>query len=230
MFPVYLKEPGFSEPDDPIYYLVAKEGLFQVKQTPLFRAQRRVEGLGWLESAEEGIQLKLPLIPASLLADALGFFKQVFRKYRAEAVLLLYWRGATGQYETRIPRQQVTGSHCRYEIGPTPAGCLRVGTIHSHGGADAFHSEVDDQDEEHDDGLHVTIGTLHAKPTVACSLVVDRRRYTLRPELLLEVMPWELTPTIRMEDLDDSLVAPPQRGPGDGPGPVTYQRGLVIEE
>ena len=42
MFPVYLKEDGFEEPDDPIYYLVTRDGLFQVKRNPLFHARTKV--------------------------------------------------------------------------------------------------------------------------------------------------------------------------------------------
>jgi hypothetical protein len=75
----------------------------------------------------------------------------------------------------------VAGGHCRYEIGPTPAGLLRVGTIHSHASADAFHSELDDEDERHDDGLHVTIGNLDGEASVVCSLVVDGRRFPIEP-------------------------------------------------
>jgi hypothetical protein len=141
----------------------------------------------------------------------MAFFREVFRKYQAEAAVLLYLREGA-EYEIRIPPQQVAGGHCRYEIGPNPPGCIRVGTIHSHGAAEAFHSELDDLDEQHDDGLHVTIGSLHTKPSVSCSLVVDGRRFDLRPEEVLEVMPWQLEPTIRLEDSEAVTPEPP---PGD---------------
>ncbi|MFQ5882921.1 MAG: Mov34/MPN/PAD-1 family protein [Candidatus Methylomirabilales bacterium] len=217
MFPIYRKEPGFSEPEEPIYYLVTRDGLFQVKRTPLFRSRIRVRGLSWLQGEAEGVELLLPVIPAKILGETMAFFREVFRKYRAEAAVLLYLRAGAGEYEIRIPPQKVAGGHCRYEIGPNPPGCLRVGTIHSHGAAEAFHSELDDVDEQYDDGLHVTIGSLHAKPTVSCSLVVDGRRFDLRPDSVLEVMPWELEPTLRLEDSEE-VTAEPSPGDADPSG------------
>jgi hypothetical protein len=217
VFPIYVKEPGFREPEEPIYYLLTRNGIFQVKRTPLFRSRIRVPGLLWLENEEEGAEFLLPVIPAKILAETMAFFREVFRKYRAEAAVLLYLREGAGEYEMRIPPQRVSGGHCQYEIGPNPAGCLRVGTIHSHGAAEAFHSELDDVDEQYDDGFHVTIGSLHAKPSVSCSLVVDGRRFDLRPEVVLEVMPWQLDPTIRLEDAED-VTAEPLPGDSDSSG------------
>ena len=181
MFPVYLKEDHFEEPDDPIYYLVTRDGLFQVKRNPLFHARTKVRGLSWLMSEHEAARLQLPPLPGAILAEIVAFFREVFQVHRAEAVVLLYFNQQEGRYELKIPKQQVAGGHCRYEIGPTPAGWLRVGTIHSHASADAFHSELDDEDERHDDGLHMTIGNLDGEASVVCSLVVDGRRFTLKP-------------------------------------------------
>ena len=186
MFPIYLKEDGFEEPDDPIYYLVTRDGLFQVKRNLLFHARTKVRGLTWLMSEQEAAWLKLPPVPAAILAEIVDFFREVFRAHRAEAVALLYFNQAEKRYETKIPKQQVAGGHCRYEIGPTPTGWVRVGTIHSHAAADAFHSELDYEDERHDDGLHVTIGNLDGEVSVACSLVVDGRRFTLKPSDVFE--------------------------------------------
>jgi hypothetical protein len=186
MFPVYLKEDGFKEPDDPIYYLVTRDGLFQVKRNLLFHARTKIRGLSWLIPEQEGARLELPPVPAAILAEIVAFFQEVFRTHRAEAVVLLYFNQRERRYELKIPKQQVAGGHCRYEIGPTPTGWLRVGTIHSHAAADAFHSELDDEDERHDDGLHVTIGNLDGGVSVACSLVVDGRRFSLKPSDVFE--------------------------------------------
>jgi hypothetical protein len=185
MLPIYAKEPEFHEPEEPIYYLVTRNGLFQIKRTPVFRSRIRVPGLLWLEDEEEGSEFLLPVIPAKILGETMAFFREVFRKYRAEAAVLLYLREGVRDYEIRIPPQTVAGGHCRYEVGPNPAGCIRVGTIHSHGAAEAFHSELDDVDEQYDD---------------------------LQPEAVLEVMPWQLDPSIRLEDAQEVTAEPP---PGD---------------
>jgi len=187
MFPVYLKDEAFEEPSDPIYYLVTRDGLFQVKRTVLFDSRTKVRGLSWLLPETESARLRLPPIPAALLSEIVGFFREVFSVHRAEAVVLLYFNQEAGRYELKIPKQQVAGGHCRYQIGPTPPGWLRVGTIHSHASADAFHSELDDEDERHDDGLHVTVGNLDAAASVVCSLVVDGRRFSLRPSEVFEL-------------------------------------------
>jgi hypothetical protein len=181
MFPVYLKQEGFEEPEHPIYYLVTRDGLFQVKRNSLFHARTKVRGLSWLMPEHEAARLALPPIPASVLAEIVAFFQEVFYVHRAEAVVLLYYNQDAGRYELKIPKQQVAGGHCRYEIGPTPPGWLRVGTIHSHASADAFHSELDDEDERHDDGLHMTVGNLDGEVSLVCSLVVDGRRFVLKP-------------------------------------------------
>lgn len=186
MFPVYLKGDQFEEPDELIYYLVTRDGLFQVKRNSLFHAKTKVRGLSWLLPEQEAAHLQLPPIPASVLAEIVAFFREVFEVHRAEAVVLLYFNQQEGRYELKIPKQQVAGGHCRYEIGPTPTGWLRAGTIHSHASADAFHSELDDEDERHDDGLHMTIGNLDGEVSVACSLVVDGRRFTLKPSEVFE--------------------------------------------
>jgi len=189
MFPVYLKEEGFEEPDDPIYYLVTRDGLFQVKRNLFFHARTKVAGVNWLRPEQEAARLTLPPIPAAILAEMVAFFREVFRVHRAEAVVLLYFNQEEERYELKIPKQQVAGGHCRYEIGPTPPRWVRVGTIHSHAAADAFHSELDDEDERHDDGLHMTIGNLDGEASVVCSLVMDGRRFSLKPSEVFDAAP-----------------------------------------
>jgi hypothetical protein len=202
MFPVYLKQDGFEEPEHPIYYLVTRDGLFQIKRNSLFHARTRVQGLNWLMPEHEAARLRLPPIPASVLAEVVAFFREVFYVHRAEAVVLLYFNQEAARYELKIPKQQVAGGHCRYEIGPTPHGWLRVGTIHSHASADAFHSELDDEDERHDDGLHMTVGNLDGDVSLVCSLVVDGRRFALTPS---EVFDGELPDTASVKLPRESL-------------------------
>jgi hypothetical protein len=94
MLPIYLKDQDFSPPDDPLYYLLTKDGLFLVKSTPFFAAAVPVQGIPWLEAQEPEVRLTAPPLPASLLLQALAFFRAVFSRYKSEAVVLLAWRGA----------------------------------------------------------------------------------------------------------------------------------------
>ena len=189
MIPLYLKGADFSEPADAVYYLLTRDGLFLVKRTPVFTSCTAVRGLPWLAGAQEEVRWRGPRVPAALLARAVGFFREVYRRHQAEAVALLLSRSEGPTFELEVPEQVVTGGHARYRIGPCPPGVVRVGTLHSHAGAEAFHSDMDDWDERHADGLHVTVGTLNLRPTYACSLVVDGRRLRLAPLEVFEALP-----------------------------------------
>ncbi len=211
MLPIYLKDQDFTSPDDPIYYLLTKDGLFLVKRTPFFEAVLPAAGIPWLESQEPGVRLTAPLLPADLLLRAYAFFRAVYLRYQSEAVALLTWREADHTYELVIPHQTVGGGHCDYEVRDFPAGLTRVGTIHSHAALDAFHSERDDADERFEDGFHITVGNLDAAPTLACSVVVQGYRAPLVPERLFIPfpIPWATAPPTGDWDATiDRLVTP----------------------
>lgn len=201
MLPIYLKDRDFTAPDEPIYYLLTKDGLFLVKRTPFFEAAVPVVGIPWLEPMAPGIKLTATdLLPANLLLQAVAFFRAVYSRYKSEAVALLAWREAGRAYELVIPHQTVGGGHCDYEVRDFPAGLTRLGTIHSHAGIEAFHSERDDADERHEDGFHLTVGNIDGDLTLACSVVVQGYRGYLPPESLFTPypIPWAAAP--REED------------------------------
>ena len=133
MLPIYLKDRDFTAPDDPIYYLLTRDGLFLVKRTPFLRPWCRPRH-PLAGTAEPGIKLTAPPLPADLLLQALAFFRAVYSRYQSEAVVLLAWRPATRTYELVIPHQTVGGGHCDYQVRDFPAGLTRLGTIHSHAG------------------------------------------------------------------------------------------------
>jgi hypothetical protein len=196
MLPIYLKDLDFTPPEDPIYYLLARDGLFLVKRTAFFEAAVPVQGIPWLRPQEPGVRLTAPPLPAALLLNAVAFFKAVYGRYQSEAVALLGWREASRAYELVIPHQTVGGGHCNYEVREFPEGLIRLGTIHSHAGAQAFHSERDEADERHEDGFHLTVGNLDGDLTLSCSVVVQGYRGQIPPESLFSPypIPWEKLP------------------------------------
>ncbi len=196
MLPIYLKDQDFTPPDGPIYYLLTRDGLFLVKRTSFFEAAVPAAGIPWLEPQEPGVKLCAPPLPADLLLQAVAFFRAVYLRYQSEAVALLTWREATRTYELVIPHQTVGGGHCDYEVRDFPAGLIRLGTIHSHAGLEAFHSERDDADERFEDGFHLTVGNLDGDLTLACSVVVQGYRGHLPPERLFSPhpIPWAAAP------------------------------------
>ncbi|MBI2563249.1 MAG: hypothetical protein HYW08_12855 [candidate division NC10 bacterium] len=126
MFPVYLKDAGFEPPDDPIHYLVTADGLFLVKENPVFRSCVRVRGIRGLQGQKDEVHWKLPLIPGGLLQRIVGLFREVYRRHKSEAIVLLLYDPATKEYELCVPEQYVAGGHLTYVPGPTPPGKIRV--------------------------------------------------------------------------------------------------------
>jgi Prokaryotic homologs of the JAB domain len=189
MLPIYLKDQDFTPPDEPIYYLLSRDGLFLVKRTPFFEAVVPAPGIPWLEPLEPGVRLTAPPLPAGLLLQAVAFFRAVYSRYKSEALALLAWREATRTYELVIPHQTVGGGHLDYQVRDFPPGLLRLGTIHSHAALEAFHSERDDADERFEDGFHLTVGNLDGGLTLSCSVVVQGCRGQIPPEHLFDPFP-----------------------------------------
>jgi hypothetical protein len=190
VFPIYVKELETDPPEDPIYYLVTGDGIFLVKNHPLFHSRTKVKEIPWLPGEQAGFSFRGPRLPSILLARVLAFFMRVWERYRAESIVILYFKPLEGAYGIVVPRQRVGGIHCVYEeTAPEDSEHLRVGTIHSHGHEDAFHSDKDNADESHQDGLHLIFGNLDAVPTLLCSAMVDGRRFPLSPEELIEGLP-----------------------------------------
>ncbi len=195
MFNVYLKDEHFKEPEEMIYYLLAANGLFQVKKSVVFTASTLVfepklgRRLGWLNEHSAGITLGLAKkIPFYLVEQAINFFRGVYKNYDgSEAIILLYWDGEKNEYIATAPEQEVgLNTLPKYKVGENPEGKLRVATVHSHGKGYAFHSGVDKADEEHDDGLHITIGNVNFIPSFACSIVCNGDRIEVNPEDVIE--------------------------------------------
>lgn len=188
MLPLYLKDENFEEPKESIHYLVAKNGLFLVKNNEVFHSVTRVRGLPWLARQKELVTLKLPVVPQPLVNQALGFFLEVFRRHAAESLVHLYYNPTEKRYKIEVPPQRVSGEACFYKINMAPPGWRRIGTIHSHGLAEAFHSQQDQKDERYDDGLHITFGNLDQPDwTLSVSFVVDGKRFLIDPRQILGV-------------------------------------------
>ncbi len=180
MFPVYIKDEKFQQPEDPIYYLVTADGVFLVKNTQFFTCATKVGSIPNLKKHKEELILKLPgKIPADQLRRVVAFFQKVYQMHQAEAAVVIYYSPEEAEYSLVVPDQKVSGASAHYTVKGTPDGLLRVGEFHSHARMKASHSGIDDADEEHDDGLHITIGNLDTIPSYSCSMVVDGKRYSL---------------------------------------------------
>ena len=194
MFPIYHKESEFVQPNDPIYYLLASNGLYLIKKNlfftssiPVFEPQNDKK-LGWLEPHKMSVFIHLPKRISNEQYQTLAeFFRQIAYKHAgSEAVVLVYWDKAAEEYIFRVTDQYVGAGTALYKIGPNPTDFLKVGSFHSHGFASAYHSTTDDNDEAHDDGVHTTLGNVNFIPTISCSIVVDGLRFDVKPEYVID--------------------------------------------
>lgn len=217
---LYFKDENFVEPEETIYYLLAQDGLYQVKRNPCFRSALKVNGIPQLLEHQEEVQFLLPKVTAPLMEEIIAFFRRVYRRLGGEAVVLLYYSADSGQFQARAPLQYVSDSECEYEVGAAPSGWQLVGTVHSHCKGPAYHSPSDDEDEAEMDGLHITIGDLSGGLSFSCSLVVDYRRLFLDADEVLEgcsklghqhkgfqlVDQWMRSVKLRAAAVDDAVV------------------------
>lgn len=169
-------------PDDDIYYILAKDGLYLKKKLGLIESLTPVKQISILESATPYAKMNIGKIPGKDFAKVISFFKQVYEKFHSEAIVLLYYNEKNKRYKLHVPFQKVSSAGLEYVNALTFKGFTLIGDIHSHSGFSAFHSGVDDKDEEHFDGLHITIGDNNKEmPSITASIVVNGVRFTVDP-------------------------------------------------
>lgn len=191
-FPVLLKTDPDVRSDEAIYYLVAANGLFQVRRTESYEAVTRVTGtVPGLCEQEEYVELDIPLLPRALVRRVLAFFRAVYERYSGEAIVILFYQPETCTYRVVAPPQQIPGYwtwdrrwraylKLSYREVERPAGYLRFGTIHSHAEFAACASDTDWADERFGDGLHIVFGHMdRAEPSRSACFVANAARFPL---------------------------------------------------
>jgi PRTRC genetic system protein A len=179
------KEDCELDSQAPCYYC-GDNGIFLKKKTKIFEAFVKCsEGY---QTLEEKITLTIPKIPFNIILEIVEFFKAVYNKHKAEAIALLLFNYDTKKWAYYIPKQEVSGASLDYDVSKEDFEHKHlVGTIHSHASMSAFHSGVDDNDEEHFDGIHMTIGKLSDKIEYVCSAMVHGQRVTMPFDELVEI-------------------------------------------
>ena len=197
-FPVLLKRDEGVASDETLYYLVAANGLFQVRRTETYVAVTEARGdLPGLLPEYARLRLDVPRLPVELLEPVLSFFRAVFEEHGGEAIVILFYSPATRSFRAVVPEQRIPGyerngvwhSLLQLDYGDAerPSGYLRFGSIHSHADTAAYASETDCADERHMDGLHVVYGHVDRRePSRSAAFVVNGRRFPLAPDEVLE--------------------------------------------
>lgn len=159
---IEMPEQGFIKP---INYVMASNGCFEIRETPLGRTTVRTQECPGLKTQlEEHVDLTIPLLPGALLMTALHFFRTVYReKQQAEAFLQFFLDQETGEYFLHCPPQQISGAMVKFLRDPElESRYLLVMDIHSHNSMPAFFSGIDDDDEQ-EDRLYGVIGCVHQR-------------------------------------------------------------------
>ena len=196
MIPFHLKTADFVEPADPLYYLLAANGIFLVKNNGLFRSVTAAPEIAGLHSQDQTAVLNLPKLPRELMEKVYGFFDYVFRQWGGEAVAFLYYSPERREFRVGIPPQKIyryrwlrewrTEGRVEYGYVPRPESFVKLGDIHSHPDCAAFFSRTDDFDDE-EDGLRIVMGDLkRCPPDVRVSFITGGTRFRLQPERVLE--------------------------------------------
>ena len=189
-------------PDDGFCYILGSEGLLKRISNPIYEGSVPAGTCPLLAPQKWGVTSKLPRIGQASIEAIVGFFHQVWREYRSEAIVQLYYSPRERKYLVLVPDQEVDVwqkvdgrwhyADLTYETPNTPAELLRrgyrlVGSIHSHGAYAAGHSSVDTADEADRNGLHITVGEVNRKvPQFSCSFMLHGQRQLLVTEDVIQ--------------------------------------------
>jgi hypothetical protein len=204
-FPVVVKTRDGNSPEEEearksnIHYVVAANGVFQVRELATHRSVTRVSNsLPGLPDEFESLELRVPRLPRALLEDTLAFFNEVYVRYGGEAIVVPFYQPHTREYQIGVPPQRISSyvdyygkrwcsSYLDYEGVALPKGHVRLGTIHSHAALGAQASHTDCHDERFEDGLHVIFGSFKSlELSRSASFVAGGCRFTLEPDSVLE--------------------------------------------
>jgi hypothetical protein len=199
MLPVYLKTGNAQPPADSVYYVVAANGTFLVRNTKLFTATTASAEVVGLERQRQEVRLHFPKIPRAVMERLIGFFRMVYLRWDGEAIAFLFYAPDRREFRVEIPPQTLplfrsgecwrTEGRLEYASIARPEGFLKLGDAHSHRDSPAFFSSIDDRDDS-EDGLRLVVGRLdRIRVQVRASFVANGCRFALPPQDVIETSP-----------------------------------------
>jgi PRTRC genetic system protein A len=152
---VLREAPQEAPPYPPLFHLLAKDGVYEVRHTPAGGFAAHVDAA---VEMREGFYLSAPKAPAALLAEVVAAFKAVPHE---EALVNVVYDRATGEHSLRWPAQERSAAGVLAAYTPEDGECFVLCQIHSHGTMRPFWSSRDDEDEVRT-GLYGVIGNVDA--------------------------------------------------------------------
>lgn len=185
MFKIFINDGTKKIPEDDIFYIISKEGIFLKKKLGIIESIIPVNHIGILNNLEINsfVKLNIPKIPVMRFVEIVSFFKEVHNLYSSESIVLIYYNENSKKFKFHIPEQIVSFTSVDY-ITDIIENYNLIGDIHSHGTMSAFHSEVDESDEKEFDGIHITVGSLNNDPSISISssIIVNGTRFIIQSE------------------------------------------------
>lgn len=187
MFKIHVNDGQNPMPEDDVFYIIGKEGIFLKKKLGVMESLAPVKNISILKSVATSATMHIPKIPGPIVAKIIEFFKAVYKEHRSESVILVFYNEITKKFKMVPPHQKVTASAIDYNRGLTIDGMTMIGTFHCHASMSAFHSGTDDDDEKHFDGLHITIGDADEEfVSISASIVANGYRVMVEPTDYME--------------------------------------------
>jgi len=182
MFKVFINDGTQKIPNDDIFYIVCKSGIYLKKKLGIVESIAKVDKISILEDVKSYVKLHINKIPSYQFLHIVDFFKKVYTLYHSEAMVLLYYNENKGDYKIIIPKQEVSCASIKYKKEASHGDYSLICSIHSHGNMSAFHSGTDVSDEENFDGLHITLGDIDDKYIdIKASIVSNGTRFVVDP-------------------------------------------------
>jgi PRTRC genetic system protein A len=183
MFKIIVADGKQELPEDDIYYIVAKEGIYIKKKLGIMDSVSPVKNISILESVQATAKMNIEKIPAIAVAKIANFFRAIQEQHGSEAIVILFYNEETKKYKLVPPSQKVTPGGIEYNRSIVIDGWTMIGDIHSHSSMSAFHSGTDQGDENSFDGLHITFGNMNCELiSISASIVSNGNRVMIKPE------------------------------------------------
>ena len=90
MFKVVLNDGQNEMPEDDIYYVIGKEGVYLKKKLGVMESLAPVKNISILKSVISSATMHIEPIPGKWIAKVMNFCREVYKEYRSEAIVMLF--------------------------------------------------------------------------------------------------------------------------------------------
>ena len=171
-----------------IIVLPSQDGrLYQMRKTPVGIFTAPADRLPEFPRVHSGFQMTMPKIPMNVLMSVVNFFEALSQKHELEALVHILYNTETGEYEVRVPKQEITHISVNAVTEEEyPEHLIHVMDIHSHNTMPAKFSPIDDDDEKAT-RLYAVVGRLEQVfPDIAVRASCGGQFIKLSPEEVFE--------------------------------------------